>query len=111
MLVRAGRRVLAGAGAVVALAMTTLYLVIIGEEGDDPFWSVAPWVAAMLVGAGAAVVAAIAGDERLARGSAVVAAALLAALGLVSILSIGLGFLLAALLAALAAAAAHPATV
>jgi hypothetical protein len=109
MLARAGRRVLAGAGAAVALGMTVLYVAVIVEEGDDTFWSVAPWAVAMLAGAGVALFAATTGDDRRARGSAILATVLLGALGVVSILSIGLGFLLAAALAALAAAAAHPA--
>lgn len=110
MLVHAGRRALAGASAVVALAVTTLYVVIIAAEGDDPVWSVAPWFLAMLAGSAAALLAATTADPRLGRASAIAAAVLLGALGLVAILSIGVGFLLAALLAALAAAAAQPAT-
>jgi hypothetical protein len=110
MLVRAGRRALASAGALVAFAVTAVYVVAIGEEGDDTLWEVAPWAVAMLAGSGAAVFAATTGDDRQGRTSALVATVVLGALGLVSILSVGVGFLLAALLTALAAAAAHPAT-
>lgn len=81
-----------------ALAGLTLlvYVAVIGGEGDDSFWEVFPWVLVMLVGVGAAATAALARDSRVRQAFALAAVVLLAVLGLVSILSIGLGFLLAA---------------
>jgi hypothetical protein len=62
----------------------------------------------MLAGAAAAVAAAVAGNPRTAWLCAVAAALVLGALGLVSILTIGVGFLLAAAAAAAAVVALRP---
>ena len=96
-------RTSASASAVVALLTTLAYVVVILQEGNNAFWEVFPWVTIMLIGTLAALAPALAPDPRVARFSAIAATVILGALGVVAILSVGIGFILAAVLACLAA--------
>lgn len=93
----------AWASAVVAALTTVLYVVVILQEGSNPFWDVFPWVMIMLIGTFAALASALAPDRSVGRFSATAAAIILAVLGVVAIFSVGVGFLVAAILASLAA--------
>ena len=93
----------ASASAVVAALTTVGYVVVIQQEGNDSFWDVFPWVMIMLFGTSAAVATALSPDPRISRFSAIAATVILGALGVVAILSVGVGFILAAVLACVAA--------
>jgi len=103
-------RLSASASALVAALTTVVYVVVILQEGNNAFWDVFPWVTIMLIGTLAALVPALAADPRVGRASAIAATVVLGALGVVAILSVGVGFILAAALACLAAARATAAT-
>lgn len=100
----AAQRSLAGGSAVLALLTTTVYLVVIQQEGDNAFWDVFPWVAIMLIGAFLGLGSALTPNAAVGRFAATAASVVLGLLGMVAILSVGLGFIVAALLALLAAA-------
>ena len=104
-LTRRGWAALSSALAAVTLAV---YVAVIVGEGDDSFWEVFPWLVLMLVSLCAAVLAAVARDSRVRHAFALAAVVLLAVLGLVSIFSVGLGFLLAAVAAGMAAVGEKP---
>lgn len=93
----------AAAGAVVAALTTGIYVAVIVQESDNPFWAVVPWVMIMLLGTFAALAAALAPGPRLGRSCALAAVAILASLGLVAIFSVGIGFIVAAGLVCVAA--------
>lgn len=97
------RRMSALASAVVAALTTMVYVAVILQEGNNPFWNVFPWVMIMLIGTLAALATALAPDPRVGGFSAISAAVILGVLGLVAIFSVGVGFILAAVLACLAA--------
>ena len=99
---RGVRRISALASAVVAALTTVVYVVVILQEGNNPFWDVFPWVVVMLVGTSAAFSAALAPSPRVGRFSAIAATVILGILGVVAIFSVGVGFILAAGLACLA---------
>lgn len=86
----------ASAGAVVAALTTGVYVAVIVQEGDNSFWSVAPWVVVMLIGTFAALAAALVRTPRLGQACAIAAVAVLGGIGLLAILSVGIGFLVAA---------------
>ncbi|MGH3465415.1 MAG: hypothetical protein ACRDP9_28430 [Kribbellaceae bacterium] len=88
-----------------ALAITTTvaYVALISAEGDDSFWEIFPWVILMLVGTGAALTSALVRDRAVSRAFAIGGAVVLGVIGLVAILSIGVGFILAAVAAGVAA--------
>ena len=91
------------ASAVVAVLTTVAYVVVILQEGNNAFWEVFPWVTIMLIGTLAALAPALAPDARVGRFSATAATVILGALGVVSILTVGIGFIVAAVLACIAA--------
>lgn len=97
------QRMSAWASAVVAALTTLVYVVVILQEGNDPFWDVFPWAMIMLIGTFAALVSALVPDPRVGRFSAIAAAVIFGVLGVVATLSVGVGFILAAILACLAA--------
>lgn len=97
------QRTLALGSAVVAALTTGVYVLVIRQEGDDPFWEAFPWVMIMLTGAFLALGSALAPSASVGRFAAAAAAVVLGLLGMVAIFSVGLGFILAALLALLAA--------
>ncbi len=86
------------AAAAVAGLTTAVYLAIIREQGNvEP--GIFVWAGIMLVGTALALAAALVQDRRDVRWAALGAAVVLGPLGLISILSVGLGFLIAAGLA------------
>lgn len=109
----AAQRSLACGSAVLALITTTVYVIVIQQEGNNSFWAVFPWAAVMLIGAFLGLGSALTSNAAVGRFAAIAAAVTLGLLGVVAIFSIGLGFILAALLALLAAAmpSATPASV
>lgn len=96
------RRPWAFGTAVVGFAMVAIYVAIIVGEGVHSLLDVLPWVTAMAAAAITAFAGAHIKDRRIARNLMVAAAVMFAVLGAVSILSIGIGFLLAAVLATVA---------
>lgn len=97
------RRPWAFGAAVIGFTMVVIYVAAIVGEGVHSLLDVLPWATLMAVAAITALAAAHIEHRRIARNSMVAAAVLFAVLGAVSILSIGLGFLLAAVLATVAA--------
>ena len=94
---------LAGGSAVVAALTTVIYVAVIQQEGNDPFWEVFPWVMIMLVGMFSALGSALTRNLSVGRFAAITAAVVLGLLGIVAIFSVGVGFIFAAGLALLAA--------
>lgn len=90
-------RLLAAASATIALTMLVVYLLLIAHQGNEP----AIWFLAAL---GVAILLAAYGATGPHRTALIAAGALLIALGLVGILSIGLPILVAGVLAMVAAA-------
>ena len=78
--------------------MLVIYVLVIAAQGDH-FSEMLPWALAMATAASAAVTANFTENERLARSLLLASAVLFAVLGALSILSIGIGFLVAAGLA------------
>jgi hypothetical protein len=83
--------------------MTAVYLAVILAEGDDSFSEIFPWALLMATGAVLAFASTQVANLRVARGLLLGAAAIFGVIGLLAILSIGLGFLLAAVAAVVAA--------
>jgi hypothetical protein len=83
--------------------MLAIYLGLILGEGNDQIADVLPWALAMAIAAVGAVAATIVENRRLARTLLFASAAMFTLLGIVSILSIGIGFLATATLAVVAA--------
>jgi hypothetical protein len=79
--------------------MLVIYITVILAEGDDAFFEVLPWALLMAIAPLGAFGSAAVHDRRSARMLMVGSAVLFTILGLVSILSIGLGFLVAAFFA------------
>jgi fructose-specific phosphotransferase system IIC component len=96
----------AWASAAVALATTAVYGALIVDEGDNSFWEVFPWFMIMMIGIGAMLASALVEEAHVSRAFAIAGTLVLGATGLVSIFSVGLGFLIAAGLGGLAAAQA-----
>ena len=96
------RRPWAFGTAVVGFAMVVIYVSIIVGEGVHSLLDVLPWVTAMAAAAITAFTGAHIKDRRMARNLMIAGAVMFAVLGAVSILSIGIGFLLAAVLATVA---------
>jgi hypothetical protein len=80
----------------VALATTVVYIALISDEGDNPFWDVVPWVLIMVIGMCAMLMSALVDDSRVSRAFAIAGTLVLGAIGVVSMLSVGLGFVVAA---------------
>ena len=89
--------------AVVGFAMVAIYVALILGDGTSSFLDALPWATLMALPAAAALAAAYIKDRRIARNMLVATAVVFLGLGLISILSIGLGFLLAGGLATIAA--------
>jgi len=89
--------------AVVGFAMVVIYVALILGEGTSSFLDALPWGTLMALPAAAALASAYIKDRRIARNMLVAAAVIFLVLGLISIFSIGLGFLLAGGLATIAA--------
>ena len=84
------------AAAILAGAVLALYLGLILSEGDNSIGSILPWASLMGLGVVAIVAALLIPDKRRARTVLTVAAVMYGALGIVSIFSIGIGFLVVA---------------
>jgi hypothetical protein len=80
--------------------MLAVYVTLMVSEGNNSLFEVLPWALVMALGAVLAFASAHAEDPRLARNLLVAATALFGVLGVLSLFSIGLGFLLAAAAAA-----------
>jgi hypothetical protein len=102
------RRWWAWLSSALAITTTVAYIALISAEGDDSFWEVFPWVILMLVGTGAALTSALVRDRAVGRAFAIGGAVVLGLIGLVAILSIGVGFVLAAVAAGVAAVTTTP---
>lgn len=96
----ARRRPVTFAAAVLGWVMLAIYVTVIAVQGDATVREILPWALIMAIAALAATGSVVSSRLRLARILMVAAALLYATLGVLSILSIGIGFLLAAVLAA-----------
>ena len=82
--------------AALGFAMLVVYLTLIAAEGGNSFFDIFPWALLMATAAVIALASVLIAEERLARNLLIGAAALYGVIGVVSIFSIGFGFLLAA---------------
>jgi hypothetical protein len=89
--------------AVVGFAMVAMYVALILGDETSSFLDALPWATLMALPATAALASAYIKDRRIARNMLIAAAVIFTLLGLISILSIGIGFLLAGGLATIAA--------
>ena len=90
--------------AILGFAMLALYVTLIVAEGGNSFWDVFPWALLIATAAVIAFASLHVRDPHIARNLLIGAAALYGVIGVVSILSIGFVFLLAAAAAAVGAA-------
>jgi hypothetical protein len=98
------KRPWATGAAVLGVATLAVYVTLIVAQGNASWFDVLPWVLAMATGSAVAIASAQVADRRLARNLLLGASALFGVIGALSLLSIGLGFLLAAAAAAVGAA-------
>jgi hypothetical protein len=84
--------------------MLAVYVTLIVAQGNTSWFEVLPWVLAMATGSALAFASAQVVDRRLGRNLLLGATALFGLIGVLSLFSIGLGFLLAAAAAAVGAA-------
>ena len=82
--------------AVLGVVLLAVYVTVMMLEGNSPFFDVLPWALLMAIAPALAFGGALTDDTRSARNLLIGAAGLFGVLGLVSIFSIGFGFLLAA---------------
>jgi hypothetical protein len=75
--------------------MLAVYLTLIFSEGDNDVWAIVPWAGLMAMGPILAVIAGIVTVDRDARILLIASAALSFGVGVLAILSIGIGFLAA----------------
>ena len=76
--------------------MLAVYVGVIVSQGNNTFFSILPWAAVMTIPPGLALTAALAKESRVARNLMIAAAALFGVLGVLSVFTIGMGFLVAA---------------
>ncbi len=81
--------------------MLALYLVLIVSEGGNSVSSSLPWALLMATSAGLALGSLFVADPRPVRNLLIGATVLYGLLGVVSLLTIGIGFLIAAVVAAI----------
>jgi hypothetical protein len=81
--------------AVLGFAMTAAYVALFSIEGGNHFWDIFPWALLMTTAAVIAFSSVLETDVRVARNLLIGAAILYVVIGLVSVFSIGSGFLLA----------------
>lgn len=84
--------------------MLAVYLGIMMSEGTNSLVYVLPWAVLMAIAPALALASVLVLDLRMARNLLIGAAALFGLLGVVSVFTIGVGFLIAAALAAVGAA-------
>jgi hypothetical protein len=92
------------ASVILGAAMLAVYLGIMMSEGNNTFVYVLPWALLMSIAPALALASVVVLDLRMARNLLIGAAALFGVLGVVSVFTIGVGFLIAAALAAVGAA-------
>jgi hypothetical protein len=83
--------------------MLAVYVSVIISESDNSPADILPWALLMATAAVIALASALVADPRIARSLLIGATVLFGLLGVVSLLTIGLGFLLAAATAAIGA--------
>ena len=98
------KRPWATGAAVFGVAMLAVYVTVIAAQGNTSWLEVLPWVLAMATGSAIAFASAQVVDRSLARNLLLGATALFGLIGVLSLFSIGLGFMLAAAAAAVGAA-------
>ena len=76
--------------------MLAVYVTLILSEGGNTLGTTMPWALLMLIAAVIALASALVADPRLARNLLIGAGILFGLLGVVSLLTIGIGFLVAA---------------
>lgn len=79
--------------------MLGIYLALILSEGNDSTWAVLPWVGLMAVAATLALIAARIDNVQSARMLLIGSAVMYFGIGVVSLLSIGFGFIIAGVIA------------
>jgi hypothetical protein len=89
--------------AILGFVMLAVYVSLIISELGNSFWDILPWALLMAITAAIALTSVFVADRRMARNLLIGATVLFGLLGVVSILTIGLGFLLAAATAAVGA--------
>ncbi len=99
----------AAGAAVIGAFMLATYLALILSEDGNTVSSILPWAVLMASAAAMALGSLFMGDRRPARNLLIGAAVLFGLLGVVSILTIGLGFLVAAALATIGIVKFQPA--
>jgi len=97
------RRPWAVFAALLGFGMLAVYVTLIVSEGGNSISDIAPWVLVMAIPVALASLAVVVQEMRTARGLLVCAGALFGIIGALSILTIGIGFLLAATAAFFAA--------
>ena len=100
---RNGQRRWAALAAMVGFAMVAIYLTVMISEGNNDTSEVVPWALAMLLPSVLSLIAWNTDADRKARVLLLGAAALFLAIGVISIFSLGLGFLVAGFMALFAA--------
>ena len=80
--------------------MSAVDVILIVAEGNNSLFEILPWALAMAAGAVIAFASAHVADRRIARNLLLGATALFGVIGVTSLFSVGLGFLLAAAAAA-----------
>lgn len=88
--------------ALLGFGMLAVYLVVIAAEGNNSIAEIAPWALLMAIPTILAFASVLVRDVRVARGLLIGAAALFGIVGALGILTIGIGFLLAAAAAVIA---------
>ena len=98
------KRPWATGAAILGFAMLAVYVTLIIAQGNTSWFEVLPWALAMATGSAIAFASAQVVDRHLARNLLLGATALFGLIGVLSLFSIGLGFLVAAAAAAVGAA-------
>jgi len=75
--------------------MLAVYLTLILNEGGNEVWAIVPWAGLMAVGPILAVIAGNVAKDRDARTLLITSAVLFFGIGVLALLSIGIGFLVA----------------
>jgi hypothetical protein len=86
----------ATAVAVLGLVMVVIYVTLILSEGGNSLVDILPWALLMAIAATMALASVFVSNSRVARRLLIGAAALFGLIGVLGILTIGIGFLLAA---------------
>jgi hypothetical protein len=86
----------ATSASILGFAMTAVYVVVILAEENNSFSETFPWALSMTTGAVLALTSTLVANRAVARGLLLGAATIFGIIGGLAILSIGLGFLLAA---------------